>query len=136
MKKIIIILFVAFCSCSSNSNVEKYLIDVGINLKDNYVLVTNDSNSAIGESSKSFDLKITQKDFDIIVAKLKHVKNYVELKENSVPNSFSEMSNIDKVSAYKSGTKYFYNVEKANTNEKYQVILTGKDKLSLTCQED
>lgn len=134
--KIIIILFLAFCSCSSNSNVDKYLTDVGINLKDNYVLVTSDTNSAIGESSQSFDLKITENDFNIITSKLKLVKNYIELKENSLPNNVSEMSNIDKISAYKSGVKYFYNVEKADTNENYLVILTGKNNLSLTHQED
>lgn len=136
MKKIIIILFVAICSCSSNNDVEEYLANVGINLADDYVVLENDSNSAFGESSKSFNLKVSEKDFNQIVAKIKLVKNYAELKENDFPNGFSEISKKDKIIAFKSGAKYFYNLTSSNTNEDYQVILIGQNKLSLTYSED
>ena len=135
MKKVIIILFVAFCSCSSNPDVEKSLADIGIKLNDNYTILNNDSSVAIGSSSKNFDLKISEKDFNQIVAKSKLVKRYAEFKENDFPNGHSEMSYNDKISAFNSGAKYFYNVAKAKTNETCQVILVGQNKLSFTYSE-
>ena len=136
MRKIIVILFVAFCSCSSNPDVEKALAEIGIHLKDNYTILNNDTSIAIRASSNTFNLKISEKDFNQIVAKLKLVKRYAEFKENDFPNGFSEMSYNDKISAFKSGSKYFYNVTKANTNESYQVVLVGQNKLSFTYSED
>ncbi len=123
-------------SCSSNSDIKESLENIGINLEDSYVVLNNESNSAVGESSNNFDLKISKKDFNLIVEKIKLVKNYTELKENDFPNSISEINDNDKISAFKSGNKYFYNVAKANTNENYQVILVGQNKLSFTYSED
>jgi len=136
MREIIVILFVAFCSCSSNPDVEKSLAAIGIHLKDKYTILNNDTSVAIGAASKTFNLKISPKDFNQIVAQLKLVKRYSEFKENDFPNEISEMSYNDKISAFKSGSKYFYNVSKANTNENYQVVLVGQNKLSFTYSED
>lgn len=136
MKKIIVILFVVFCSCSSNPDVEKSLAAIGIHLKDNYTILNNDTSVAIGASSQTFNLKISANDFNQIVAQLKLVKRYSEFKENNFPNGYNEMSYNDKISAFKSGAKYFYNVSKATTNENYQVVLVGQNKLSFTYSED
>ncbi len=136
MKKIIIILLIAFSSCSSNSDIDESLSEIGIKLKDKYEILNNDSSSAIGDFTKSFDLIVSEKDFNIIIAKLKLVKKYAEYKENDSPNSFSEMSNNDKQSAYKIGNRYFYNFSRAKTNEQYQVILIEPNKLSFMYGED
>ena len=136
MKKIIIILLLAFSSCSSNSDIDESLSEIGIKLKDKYEILNNDSSSAIGDFTKNFDLIVSEKDFNIIIAKLKLVKKYAEYKENDSPNSFSEMSYIDKQSAYKIGNKYFYNFSRAKTNEQYQVILIEPNKLSFMYGDD
>ena len=136
MKKIIIILLIAFSSCSSNSDIDESLSEIGIKLKDKYEILNNDSSSAIGDFTKSFDLIVSEKDFNIIIAKLKLVKKYAEYKENDSPNSFSEMSNNDKQSAYKIGNRYFYNFSRAKTNKQYQVILIEPNKLSFMYGED
>ena len=136
MKKIIIILLIAFSSCSSNSDIDESLSEIGIKLKDKYEILNNDSSSAIGDFTKSFDLIVSEKDFNIIITKLKLVKKYSEYKENDSPNSFSEMSYIDKQSAYKIGNRYFYNFSRAKTNEQYQVILIEPNKLSFMYGED
>ncbi|NHM08367.1 hypothetical protein G4D82_14150 [Flavobacterium sp. CYK-4] len=136
MKKIILILFIAIISCSSNSDVEKSLAEVGINLFDKYSILENNSEASFGESSKNFDLIISEKDFALIKTKIEHAKDYREYEENEFPNSVREFNNDDIIIAFKSGSKYFYKVAKAKTNEKFEIVLTGKNKLSFIYFED
>ena len=136
MQKFLFIIFITFCSCSNNDEHKKYLKDIGINLTERYTILQNESSSAIGDYSITFDLKISYKDYETIIKKIKNTENYIELNEKNFPDSKSSFSNLDHITAYKSGTKYFYNIEKANTNEYYSLILLPKNILSLTYAQD
>jgi hypothetical protein len=105
-------------------------------LTDNYKVLRYDTNSAIGDFTLDFQLKISEKDFENIIAKIKQSKNYGEYKSGEYPNNFSENGKAYHISGFKLANKYFYKKESTTESIFYELELGTDKTLHFTYAED
>lgn len=80
-KRIIIFLIflISIASCSETIDPEIYLSKMEIDLKGDYIIITQNSSPAIGDLLIEFELKLGQIDYDNVVKSIKSYKSFAIL---------------------------------------------------------
>ncbi len=136
MKYFLIIISFIFFSCESEPDYNYFLKKMDIKLIDNFKVLKYQSDSAIGDYSVNFDLEISQKDFQVIVSKIKQSENYIECKNGEYPNKSNKAINGYRISGFKISDKYFLKKESKTKPIYYEVVLDNNKNLSFTYAED
>ena len=128
MKKIIIILTIAFSSCNK-FNCEEDLRQAGINFTEDFTILKYDSDGALGDWDDNFQLKISDKDVELFIKKVQQTKGYREYKEKEIGEGTDcSIPDFDRITGYKRGTTFYYYIEKkyvkGKANENYCIWLT------------
>lgn len=136
MKHLLIISTFLLCSCASEPDYPAYLKEMGISLADNYTVIEHKSETAMGDFTSEFSLKISDKDFAGIITKIKQTENYNEYKNGESPNSFNKFGRDYQISAFKLVDNYFYRKEETAEATHYEIVLRPDKTLHFTYSED
>jgi hypothetical protein len=105
-------------------------------LTDNFKVLGHNTDAAIGDFTADFQLKISDKDFEDIIDKIKQTENYGEYKSGESPNSFSNIDKDYHISGFKMANKYFYRKESTSEPIFYELVLGADKTLHFTYAED
>jgi hypothetical protein len=136
MKYCLLILTCFFCSCNSEPDYDDYLKQMGVVLIDDFKVIEYNTDGAIGDFAVDFQLKISDKDFENIVAKIKQIENYGEYKRSESPNSFSIAEKGYHISGFKLADKYFYRKENTSKPFYYELVAGANNTLHFKYIED
>jgi len=127
MKYFLFILTILFCSCNSEPDYNDYLKQIDIVLTDDFKVLGHHNESAIGDFSVDFQLKISDKDLKNIIEKIKQTENYEEYSKGESPNSFKSIEKKYHISGFKLADTYFYKKE-GNAKSIYYELVVDLDK--------
>lgn len=105
-------------------------------LADNYKVLGHNTETAIGDFAVDFSLKISDKDYESIIAKIKLTENYNEYKNGESPNSLNKFGDDYQISGFKLADKYFYKKEATAKPRHYEIVLTADKTLNYSYAED
>jgi hypothetical protein len=136
MKYCLLILTILIFSCNSEPNYDDYLKQMDIVLTDNYKVLGQNTDGAMGDFIVDFQLKISDKDFENIIAKIKLNENYREYKSGESPNSFSSIGKNYHITGFKLAGRYFYKKESNSEPIYYELVVDSNKTLNFTYAED
>lgn len=102
--------------------------DIGFNLNDEYSIISESQDFAIGDFLVQFELKISENDFNEIVKKIKVDSSYRELINNDHSWSNSIINDMNKIDSYKYEGKYHYFLERFDPADQFLLVLDEKRK--------
>lgn len=124
-----------FSFCSSNVEDKSYLSKIGITLADKYEIVELNSSSAIGDESIEFKLKVSDKDYQAIINKIKSLEGFQIITDNESPNRNYSGPNRDiEIIGWKKNNSYIYEVSKNSKSGVENYILSLDEKRILHFQ--
>ena len=136
MKYCLFVFIILFCSCDSEPDYNDYLRQMDIVLADDFNVISHNTEGAIGDFSVDFELKISDKDFDNLIEKIKQTENYREYIKGESPNSFRYIEKKYHISGFKLADKYFYRKEVNSESIYYELVVDSDKKLHFTYAED
>lgn len=122
-------------SCNSQPDYKFYLREIGIDLTKEYKVINYDTETAIGDDAVSFEIKVSDEDYNQISALIKQAENYKEYKSGEGPDGFTSFEDF-KISGFKIDDKYFYRKESTTEPIFYEVIISPNKILSFTYAQD
>ena len=99
---------------------------MGIDLGDNFEIISSSNSASIGDFSAEFKLKLSDKDYQTIKNKIESLDNFQVVKDNEAPNrSYAGPNKEIEIIGWKKNETYSYEIKKNRKSgyESYILIL-------------